>query len=224
MASIGHSFAHFHSPCHSHPGSCPPNLTVDASPPGPPGALGWRPGASFLGESQAQGAQAPAAANMSQHPSPQVGEAAVLGQHNAGPRVALGHVQSCDGHCTTHLRGSPGLRLGCVTGLAEGLGSALSLGLPHLSHVSSHMGFEQFPKLLPLWGPQPLHWGPCLCCLALEGSPAGGGAWLLLGAAALSTPDGVLSPGHQCPRDGVFLKPGGSQQWGQRQTLMQTCF
>lgn len=42
-------------------------------------------------------------AHVLEDPGPQVGEAAVLGQHQPGPGVALHHVQGRDGHSAAHL-------------------------------------------------------------------------------------------------------------------------
>lgn len=43
-------------------------------------------------------------AHVLKDPGPQVGEAAVLGQHQPRPGVALHHVQGRDGHGAAHLK------------------------------------------------------------------------------------------------------------------------
>lgn len=42
-------------------------------------------------------------ADVLEHPCPQVAQAVVIRQDQAGPRVALGHIQRRDGHGTPHL-------------------------------------------------------------------------------------------------------------------------
>lgn len=114
-----------------------------------PVALGRRARASLLAEAQAHGAtQAAAAAHVPQHPGPQVREAAVLRQHDAGPRVALGHVQSCDGHCTAHLQG---VQRSAAAQAEEG-GLSVLPRHSRLACVFSQVGFELFSKPLPFGG------------------------------------------------------------------------
>lgn len=69
--------------------------------------LGRRSGAFLLvGSRVHSAAQASAVAHMSEHPGPEVREAAVLRQHDPGPWIAFCHVQSCNGQSSAHLWGS----------------------------------------------------------------------------------------------------------------------